>query len=128
MRGCNRPCSWPSADVGFRDALDIWPRPVARDLLIGCPAGTGSVAGGEATFIWEIDGACPCATCSCTGVRLAWSTSATLYHQSSFICSGAVGANEGSFTVQESSVVELFGMLTDWSMSGGELNIGECSL
>ena len=120
--------SWHPADVDFRDALDGRPSRVARGLLLCCTAGTGSVASGGGTVICEIDGAGACGACSWNVGRLAWRTSATLDHQSSFICSGAVGANEGSFTVEEGSVVELVGMLTGWSLSGWQCNIGECSV
>ena len=44
LRGCNRRFSWHPADVDFRDPLDGRPSPVARGLLLGCTAGTGSVA------------------------------------------------------------------------------------
>ena len=128
MRGCNRRFSWHPADVDFRDAVDGRPSRVARGLLHGCPAVTRSDAAGAGTVFCEIDGAGACGTCSWNVGSLACSTSATLDHQSSFICSGAVGANEGSFTVEEGSVVELVGMLTGWSLSGGQCNIGECSV
>ena len=49
-------------------------------------------------------------------------------HKSSFHWLYAVAANEGSFSFEESSVVALFGMLTGGSTSGGQFDIGECSV
>ena len=124
--GWMRRLSWHPADVDFRDALDRRPCRVARGLLLGCPAVNGSIAAGCGTVFCEIDGACACGTCSCCGGRLACNTSATLDHQSSSIWLGSVGANVASFSLEERSVLELVGMLTGWSLSVGQCNIGEC--
>ena len=43
-RRSSRRLSWHTADVEFHDALGGRPRLVARGLVLGCPAGTGSVA------------------------------------------------------------------------------------
>ena len=116
VRGFNRRFIWHPADVEFRDALDCWPSRLASGFLLNCTAGTDSVAGGAGAVIFEIDGAWACGTCSCSGGRFACNTSATLVHQSSFICSGA---KEGVPAYPEAS--ENVKKLVEKSMENGKI-------
>ena len=105
VRGCRRRVSWPPADFDFRAALWGRPRHVPRGLLRGCASGNNSVAAGASIAICEIDRARACGSWWGCGGRLAFNISATLYHLTSSIWPVSVAANEGSFWVEETTVV-----------------------